>query len=237
LREKFGSRIFSSKRVVTLSNNQEGFVMPLSRGDYKPSSLARSQGKGINIPLEKKKENSRALLNLMIDMYAEDVVNMDVRGDNVFLDAQGNAMMADFGLTFTKEEFAEAKNNELPLLRKQEAEYDKKLEDLTLKKAQAQSQQEKEAIQDEINELKENFKPTQAKLGLLSGSFMGGLVNSVKAWAADVYRSFSQEEWKVHGEAVKEEFMQILKDRIPDIFDGKNRLEQAFDFVAGSSRG
>ncbi|MFV0339978.1 MAG: protein kinase [Parachlamydiaceae bacterium] len=188
MKDLFGGTIFASKKMVNLRNGEQGFTMPLSHGNYRtPKAMGASaiaSRLGLSLSKEKKMHNATAMLETIRNMEAKGYVHADFKEDNIFLDAEGNAQIADWGVFYTRDDLSE-KN---------------------VTSRQSRIQEEMSKLDPEKN--KDKFKALQAELETLRGNFDGWTRTAKYSWAQIVFNSFSAEEWK----DVKNAVIQLFGD-------------------------
>lgn len=177
MKEMFGDTIFASKRMVNLSNGEEGFVMPLAHGSYKTPKVKDANGK-LDIPnrpgleklsKEKKVANAAVILETLRNMESAGYVHGDFKEDNIFLDANGNPQIADWGAAYSREDFSDA---EKLASRKRQVEAEL---------AQVKDRDKEKGLQTELSNLNSDFD---------------SLTRTAKySWACIVFDSFSATEW------------------------------------------
>lgn len=192
MRSLFGDTIFASKRMVNLGNGEQGFVMPLSHGNYRSPKAKTANGKvdipnrpGMTkLPKEKKVQNAKVMLETLRKMEAAGYVHGDFKEDNIFLDAGGNAQLADWGAFYTRDDF----QPENVKARKAQIEND-------LRIAQNNGESDKvKGLQVELSNMDSNFDAL-TRLAKFN-------------WAMAVFDSFSAAEWA----EVKDQVISIFGD-------------------------
>lgn len=177
MKEMFGDTIFASKRMVNLNNGEEGFVMPLAHGSYKTPQVKDANGK-LDIPnrpglaklsKEKKVANAAVILETLRNMESAGYVHGDFKEDNIFLDANGNPQIADWGAAYSREDFSDE-------------------EKLKARKRQ---------VEDELSKVtdRDKEKGLQTELSNLNSDFESLTRTAKYSWACIVFDSFSATEW------------------------------------------